>query len=409
MQATLLLIGDELTTGALADSNGSWLSAQLAELGVTTVRFEIVRDRVEEIVAALNRTDSQLVITSGGLGPTSDDLTRDAVALSLGEALVENPHSLAKLEQRYAERSIPLNSISRRQALFPISAEVIDNAVGTADAFCVKRGATDVFSLPGVPRELRHLFEQEIAPRIRRLYPGCQRSELRVIRTFGLSESAVGEAVEQRLKGKLIAYRASFPETFVKFSAGDPEELEQMVQDAISAIGREYIVSLSEQESVANVVVRELRTAGKTLSLAESCTGGSCGGLITSVPGASEVFLGGVVCYSNELKQSLLGCSSVESKGAVSPEVALELAAGVRRLTGSSIGVSITGIAGPGGGSPDKPVGTVYFGYSRDGVETVVTHQLPFDRNRVRKYSSHLALDLVRRDLLGYNLEFRRR
>jgi nicotinamide-nucleotide amidase len=407
--AILLLIGDELTTGALADTNGSFLSARLGELGVTTVRFEIVRDRINEIVPALRRADSDILIISGGLGPTSDDLTRDAVAEFLGEPLIENSQSRAKLERCYSQRALPLNSISLRQAFFPASAEVISNSVGTADAFCVRRATGNIFSLPGVPRELRQIFEEEVAPRIRRLFPGLRTNESRVIRTFGLSESAVGEAIEKRLKNSRVAYRASFPETFVKLYSEEGKDIDLLQEEAISAIGKEYVISLSEGESVANVVVRELGASGHTLSLAESCTGGLGGGLITSVPGASAVFLGGIVCYSNGLKTRVLGSAAVESKGAVSPEVALELAAGVRQLTGSSIGVSVTGIAGPEGGSAEKPVGTVYFGYSREGFEQVVKHHLPFDRNRIQKYSSYLALDLVRRDLLGYPLEFNRR
>jgi len=418
LTASILVIGDEITSGTVADTNGSWLARNLSELGFTVLSFSVVRDELDEIVQALSLATgrSAAVFVTGGLGPTSDDITRDAVAKFLGEGLVESLPSVRKLEERYRSRNIPVNPISLRQALFPESAEVLNNSTGTADAFLVttKTGAF-VYSMPGVPREMNVIFQEEIVPRLRTAFVGLKEPTLRFLRFFGLSESAVGQAVENAhlRKDTRVGYRPVFPETFVKLSSPDSssERMDAEFELALEATGREFFVSDSELASLSSVVLKLLKERSLTVSFAESCSGGLASSLLVSEPGSSAVLLGGVVCYSNSVKIAAVQVSedTLQRFGAVSAETALELARNIRRINQSSIGVSITGIAGPEGGSEDKPVGTVFFGYSREGKDEAIKHHIPFERNRLRKYSAHLALDLIRRDLLEFPLHFTRR
>ncbi len=413
----LLLIGDELTSGRVADTNGSWLAAELASLGIQVTRLEVIRDRLGEIVEALQRAGagSEIVLVTGGLGPTADDITRDAFAVLLGTELNEHGPSMKKIEDRYRERGIPMNSISRRQALFPRGATIVNNAEGTADSFWCEHSGAFFFTFPGVPHEMRQIFREELKPLLCSKFPTLKVPAESAFRCFGLSESAIGTAIEGcSLDTRLdISYRALFPEVHLKFSSPHltQEECDRAAQLAQVAIGPEHIISSDLSIGLSRIVLNLLRESGKTVSFAESCTGGLASSLLVAEPGVSDVFMGGAVVYANELKEKFAGVSpkTLSAHGAVSAEVALELAAGIRKATGSSIGVSTTGIAGPGGGTSEKPAGTIFLGYSRAERETAVRFHLPFERNRFRLYGAQLTLDLIRRDLLGLPLQFERR
>ena len=417
--ASLLLIGDELTTGAVNDTNGKYLAEKLTELGFEITGLEIVRDRIEEIVAALKRAaaSSKLIVTTGGLGPTTDDLTRDALADLLGVELFENEPSLRKIEERYQQRGIPMNPISRRQALFPMGSTIVNNSAGTADSFWVQEPetATLIFSFPGVPGEMKIIFDEELVPLLYSRFPVIQKPNAAYLRCFGLSESAIGSAIESAHLGAqfTIGYRPVFPEVWVKFAGEGVSEGECLAarEAAAEAIGREHIVSHSYDISLAKTVLELLKERRLTVSFAESCTGGLASSNLVSESGASDVFLGSIVCYANAVKEREVGVrrETLEQYGAVSAETALELAEGVRRKLQCDIGVSITGIAGPTGGSDAKPAGTVFLGYSTAQKTEVVRHLIQFERNRFRGFVSHLALDLIRRDLMGYSLQFSRR
>lgn len=416
----LLLIGDELTNGAISDTNGKWLSERLTPLGVEVTGITVVRDRIEEIVKGLELTigGSDLVIATGGLGPTSDDLTRDAVAKFLGENLVESESTLKKIKDLYEKRGIPFNKISTRQALFPESSIVINNSVGSADSFCVESWhgkETLFFSLPGVPSEVKVIFDEEVLPKIKGKFSQLQEPATSFLRCFGLSESAVGDAIEDcNLGGRfIVSYRPVFPEVWVKFSGVGltKGECEKAARIATEAIGPAHVVSDSPELSLAQVTLKLLKEKKLSVSLAESCSGGLAANLIIAEPGASAVFKGGIVCYADEVKTDLVGVekATLQRCGAVSKEVALELAKGIKEKTNSSIGISITGVAGPEGGSAEKPVGTVFFGYCSGDNQQVVSYLIPMERNRFRLYTAHIALDLVRRELLNQPLQFQRR
>lgn len=418
-KASLLLIGDELTTGAINDTNGRWLAEKLNELGFTIVGIEIVRDRIEEISEALKRGGERgdLVVATGGLGPTTDDLTRDAFASFLGVELVEHQISLDKILARYAQRGIPMNPISRRQALFPSGATIVNNSAGTADSFWCELPNTKAlaFSFPGVPHEMKRIFEEELIPVLKKRFPGTETPQAAYLRCFGLSESAIGTAIEKVNLGEkfIVGYRPVYPEVWVKFSGPSltKNECDSAVEKSSNEIGLQHIISNSYDISLAKVVLDLLEENNLTVSFAESCSGGLASSLLVGEPGSSKSFLGSIICYSNEMKINHVGVSKeiIEKHGAVSSETAVELARGVRKRTGSSIGVSITGIAGPDGGTEQKPVGTVFFGYSSDKKDEVVRHYIQFERNRFRAYTAHVALDLIRRDLKGFPLQFARR
>ena len=360
---------------------------------------------------------SNLVITTGGLGPTTDDLTRDAVAEFLQVELLEHQSSLDKILKRYAERGIPMNPISQRQALFPKGANVVNNSAGTADSFWVKSKTTEslIFSFPGVPHEMRVIFQEELLPLLESKFGPLKKPNASYLRCFGLSESAVGVAIEEQKLGEryVVGYRPVFPEVWVKFSGDTLSEKECSIaaEKAAQAIGLAHIISNSFEIPLQKVVLDLLKERNLTVSFAESCTGGLASSLLVSESGSSAAFLGSVICYADEIKINQLGVSpeTIKNYGAVSAETALELAKGVRLKTKSSIGISITGIAGPDGGSDKKPIGTVFFGYSREGRAESIMHNIPFERNRIRTYAAHAALDLIRRDLNEFPLHFTRR
>jgi nicotinamide-nucleotide amidase len=419
-RVSLLLIGDELTTGAINDTNGKWLSEKLTELGLSVIGLEIVRDRIDEIVPAIKRAAfrAEVVITTGGLGPTTDDITRDAFAKYLGVELVENQSSLDKILARYAQRGVPMNPISARQAMFPKTATIINNSVGTADSFSCEllEGKKSIaFSLPGVPMEMKRIFEEELFPVLKNRFPKISKPNAAYLRCFGLSESAVGSAIEKASIGEqfVVGYRPVYPEVWVKISGVSlsAKECEEAAAKAAEVIGLDHIVSNSFEIPSSKIVLELLKDKNLTVAFAESCSGGMASSLLVNEPGASAVFSGSIVCYSNEIKINEVNVKrqTINDYGAVSSETALELARGIREKFKTSIGVSITGIAGPDGGNPEKPAGTVFLGYSTEARQQVVSYTIQFERNRFRTYTAYAALDLIRRDLLGHPLQFVRR
>ena len=355
---------------------------------------------------ALDR--AQVIISSGGLGPTDDDRTRQAVSDLLGRKLIMNEEILRQIQERFRRYGRPMAKINERQAMVPEGAIVLPNPRGTAPGLWLEAGDRIVVLLPGVPGELRKIFEHEVRPRLAKVSP-AERLYTRDLRVTGLGESDV----EQRVSPLYAAY----PETETTILASPPAiqlhpriwtsdpAKAQAVLDEITdrmalALG-EYLYS-THGELLEEVVARVLADNRATIAVAESCTGGLLAERLTSIPGSSRYFLGGVVCYSNEMKARFAGVPADlnEAKGAVSPEVAMSLAAGIQKRTGAILGVGITGIAGPGGGTPEKPVGLVYIGIS-DG-RSASEHKFQFlgDRERIRLFASQGALDSVRRYFL---------
>jgi nicotinamide-nucleotide amidase len=407
MDAEIIAVGSELLTPYRQDTNSLFLTEQLNRLGIE-VRFKTVvgdhRTRLGETLRlALDR--SELVIVTGGLGPTEDDVNREVVAEVLGRPLRIVDEIRRQLEERWArlERSMPENNL--RQAMVPEGAEWLENQRGTAPGLWMEHNGSILVLLPGPPWELEAMFEAKCLPRLEPRSAGV-RLRTRVYKVVGLPESEV----DRRIAPSYKPYRN--PETTILSTLGtievhlraqapseaEAEALLNEVGDKIELELGDHIFS-SRGESLEEVVGMYLVMKQKTLAVAESCTGGLLAERLTRVPGSSNFFLGGVVCYSNQLKTSLAGVPAemIAADGAVSKPVAQALAEGIRRRAGSSLGVGITGVAGPTGGTPEKPVGLVFIALADDRSTEVRRFQFPGDRDRVRQWASIAGLEMIRR------------
>jgi len=412
MKAEIIAVGSELLTPDRMDTNSLFLTEELNKLGIEVVRKTVVGDNTELLREAfrdaLNRVP--LIISSGGLGPTEDDLTRETLADLLGRKLRRNDEIVRQIQARFRSfgREMPENNV--RQAMVPEGAEILPNPRGTAPGLWIEDGERSVALLPGPPRELKPLFQEEVLPRLQRRASGV-RMVHRELRVTGLGESLVDARIAPVYK--------RFPEvnTVILASPGETQvHLRIWTDDAqratktLDEITQGFELALTDRifsqdgTSMEEVVARLLILNNATIAAAESCTGGLIAQRLTSIAGSSAYFLGGVVCYSNELKTAWADVPAdlIQSKGAVSSEVAIALAQGIRRRVSSTLGVGITGIAGPGGGSEEKPVGTVHIALaSAEGVKEKAA-RFPGDREMIRFQASQIALDLVRTHLL-YN------
>jgi competence/damage-inducible protein CinA-like protein len=403
-RARVFSIGTELTRGEINNTNATWLAERLTAIGLDVVSIETVADDADAIVSTLERLsrDTALVVCTGGLGPTTDDITSACVARWLGVERYRDGAVIAALEQRLARAGRALTSSNAQQADFPEGALILDNPHGTAPGFSVTRAGCTLFFMPGVPREMRPMFESHVEPVARSRVSGAQ-YQVR-LRCFGVPESILNDklaGLESALDVS-IGYRAHFPEVQVKLlaRAGSSQAAEARAREAArEARQRLGSAVYGEGEQDMPVVVGELLRQRKlTLSLAESCTGGLVSSLLTQHP-ASDFLLGGVVSYANQVKVSELGVdpATLAAHGAVSPEVAREMAEGARAHFGSDLALSLTGIAGPSGATPDKPVGLVYYALATPGetrVESVNVSQRP--REGVQLYAAWCGLDLIR-------------
>ena len=399
----VISIGDELLDGAVVDTNARQLADLLADHGLSLRRQTLVRDDVDDIVAALEAAADRAseVVVSGGLGPTDDDRTMEAAARAAGVELERDDAWVAYLEDRFAERGYPLRENNRRQADLPAGAERIDNPLGTAPAACLRLAGCRFFFLPGVPREYGPLCRDVVVARIvedaRPPAPA-----VRVLRVFGLTESEVDARLEGLVEPPAgsLAFRFTFPEIRVSLRVvGDDAETraDTLASDAERRLGGR--VFARDERPYAAVVLDALRRRGATLALAESCTGGLIGKLLTDVPGSSEALLGGVVAYDNELKRTLLDVpgGALAEHGSVSEPVARAMSGGVRLRTGADYGLAVTGIAGPGGGTADRPVGRVHACLDTADGATHRRWSFPGDREQVRLLTAYAALGLVLR------------
>ncbi|HLL45773.1 MAG TPA: competence/damage-inducible protein A [Longimicrobiaceae bacterium] len=415
MKAALLAIGDEIVAGLTTDTNSGFLAEQLRAIGVEPVAGFAVPDDEQAMARAWERAlaEAEVAISTGGLGPTADDLTTSVVARLAGRPLRLDERSLSIIEERFRGRGMEMPENNRRQALFPEGSTIVPNPLGTAPGFIcpVGRGGAirHVVCLPGVPREMKRMAVETVIPWLEGLNPG-RRFLSRTFSTFGLAESRLDELLEGVVAPSeaRLAFRAAFPRVQARLTvAGAPDEDLEGRLDALEARVLErlgtHLYAIGD-EGMEETVGRLLRERGLTLALAESCTGGLIGHRITEVPGSSEYFLVGVVSYSNDAKERLLGVrpETLRDFGAVSTQAAEEMAAGVRRLSGADLGLSTTGIAGPGGGSPDKPVGTVCVGLAWEGGSWSRRYDLgERSRDWVKGMTAQVALDRVRRWLLG--------
>jgi len=419
---TLAIIstGDEVAEGRTLDTNSSYIADRLSALGFDVVSVVAVGDYPERIEWAWRRSLEQadVVISTGGLGPTADDLTNECLARVAGVDLVLEEEQAERIREIFRTFGRPMPENNLKQAMLPAGAEVIPNDLGTAPGYRLvvpTDGRTPVaMVLPGVPREMQSMIDDRVVPWLaERLAPGrCVLS--RTFQTFGMSESAIDEALDGLIdpeEGRL-AFKASFPQISVRVTVVDEEDAaRERVKELGDRIAERLAAAVYAEGADATMeatVGELLRARSLRLATAESCTGGLIGSRITNVPGSSDYYAGGVVAYSNHLKQELLGVSRTTLKmfGAVSEETACEMATGARARTGTDIAVATTGIAGPTGGTEDKPVGTVCIALAAavgGGEEEIrsQTYRLWGNREWVKVLTSQVALDWVRRYLLG--------
>lgn len=398
----LLMIGDELLDGRSRDTNSEWIIAQTREAGWRIDCIEVVADDVELIAEAIRRHagTAAAMLVSGGLGPTQDDLTREGLARALGVGLEFDAEVFAHIGELFRRRGRPLPESNRRQALRPAGSKVIANPVGSAPGLFAEIEGTPIALLPGVPGELKALFETAVRAHFARFLDGTA-SRARRLRTTQVAESTLVDLVSEALPdaGTLdLAYCVSTWGVDLLLRDEDPARLDQRIGALKARLGP--AVYGEGDLSLPAAVLAELGRSAATVAVAESCTGGLVGAALTSVPGSSTVFLGGVLAYSNEVKESQLQVPPqlLRAHGAVSEEVAAAMAAGVKERMGADWAVSTTGVAGPGGGTPEKPVGTVCIGLcGPDRVATARTIRLGGDRDLIRRWSVAAALDALRR------------
>jgi len=407
MNAEIIAVGSELLTPYRLDTNSLWLTDELNKIGIRVIHKAVVGDSPDEMRSsfrhALDRAD--LIIASGGLGPTDDDRTRETVAELLGRKLHMSDAIVREIQERFRRFARTMPEINKRQAMVPEGATVLPNPRGTAPALWLEADGHIIVLLPGVPHELKSIFESEVRPRLAKI-SGDERLFTRDLRTTGLGESDV----ETRVRPLYQLYPDTettilaaptgtqlHPRTWSR-DASKAEKLLDEISDRMALALGEHLYS-TNGEALEEVVARVLNENRATVAVAESCTGGMLAERLTNVPGSSSYFLGGVICYSNELKTSLVGVpqSLIEAKGAVSSEVALALADGIRKRTGATLGVGVTGVAGPGGGTPEKPVGLVHIGLADEHGPRERAYRFPGDRERIRQFASQAALDAVRR------------
>lgn len=400
----ILSTGDELLTGQLVDTNSAWLMDRLWDLGVMVRRKTLVGDDRADLEAAIRETTSRadLVVMSGGMGPTEDDLTSEVVAHVLGVPLELHAPSLQAIQERFRSFGRAMTPNNEKQARFPRGATVIPNRFGTAPGFSARVGRAELVCLPGVPVEFRGLCDEWVLPRV-----AARTGETyaaRLVKLFHVPESHADAEMRPVMDdpanaGVRFGFRAHWPEIHVKWSvpgAGAEERADRILAhvrrifgDAIFAEGKDELPEL---------VVARLAARGERVALAESCTGGLLAELVTRVPGASAVLDLGVVAYANAAKERLLGvpAAALAAHGAVSEPVARAMAEGARRQAGAAWGVGITGIAGPTGGTPEKPVGTVHVALAGPAGTVAVERRYRGDRDRVRRSAAYEALNLLR-------------
>jgi len=414
MKIEIITIGDELLLGFTTDTNAAYLARELAGHGVEVARHATVGDDADAIAAAvrdaLERTGS--VITTGGLGPTADDLTKPAIATVFGRRLVMREEIVAMIEERFRLYGFKgrMPASNRQQALVPEGARVLENRHGSAPGIWIEDDRQRwVAMLPGVPREMRGMTHDVIIPELKaRMGTIREVVRSRTLRCAGISESHLADLLGDRaraVRGLPLAYLPSVAGIDVRLttrgmsSADASTALDAAVAELRPLIG-DHVYG-DDETDLADVVLDRARERGFRIAVAESCTGGMLGARITAIPGSSDVFAGGVIAYDDEVKVKMLGVdpATLRAHGAVSEHTAREMAAGVRRTIGTQIGVAITGVAGPGGGSVEKPVGLVWIAADVDGEARASHRVYPGNRDEIRQRAAQAALDVVRRML----------
>lgn len=413
MKAEIVSTGTELLLGETLNTSAHFLTGKLSAMGIEVDHHTTVGDnpeRLEQVLRqAIERTD--LLVTTGGLGPTVDDLTKELVAKVLDIKMELDPSSLEHIKQFFGRRKAPMPLNNEKQAYFPKGSKILPNPIGTAPGAIIEKNGKTVIILPGPPFEMTPMFDNYVWPVLQQnIEPDVERMNERVLKVFGMGESAIEEVLADLMdlpnfSMALLAKRAEMHIRLVARSSKKSEEAAEVLNRTEEEIRRRLgnKVFGRDQETMIGIVGQLLKNEQLTIATAESCTGGLLGAALTQEPGSSGFYLGGVVSYSNSLKQGLLGVSeeSLNKYGAVSEEVAREMAAGIRSKAGSDLAISTTGIAGPDGGSAQKPVGLVYVGLAAPEGIQVEKIQLYGERESVRQLTVQAALNKVRVHMLN--------
>ena len=396
-KAAIITIGDEILRGKIIDTNSAWLAKKLFLLGVDVIHHQTVPDRLDAISKALSYVDeADIIITTGGLGPTPDDATRKALSKFLGKKLIFHEEIAKTIEERFIKRGIKMPEVNLVQAYLPEGGIALENPEGTAPGIFVEWQGKLIFLLPGPPREMQavyHSVEKILRERFK-----AKKVLNAIFKTIGVPESVINEWIQgkQIPQGAQISYYPSLRGVDVFIVASEESVLDE-TKNILSKILGKYTFSHSEEERIEKVIGELLRKRGQTLATAESCTGGMLASWIVDIPGSSDYFLGGVVSYSNEAKMRFLGVSeeNLIKYGAVSPQVAFEMSSGVRDRFQATFGIGITGIAGPTGATPTKPVGLVYISVASPEKVWVRKYHFVGGRNAVRTRSATAALNML--------------
>lgn len=415
IRAEIITIGDEILYGQITDTNTQWISAELDKIGIKTVRKSSVGDTEEAILSILKEatTRADVVLITGGLGPTKDDITKKTMCQHFGMELGINQEALEEVTRFFASRGRILTEINRQQAFLPVGCTYIPNKLGTAPGMWFDQNDTVFISMPGVPYEMKGMMSTTILPLLK-LHFNPPTIVHKIIRTVGIGESILSETIadwEDNLPSHIkLAYLPSMANVKLRLTGfGDDatvltEEINQQINKVLPII--QPFVYGYEQDELEQVISKLLSERGQTLATAESCTGGYVSHLITSVPGSSSYFVGGVVSYSNELKSKQLGVSSetLNQFGAVSEQTIVEMAEGVRKTLSADYGIATSGIAGPDGGTPDKPVGTVWIAVASPQRTFTRKLQLGGFRQQMIHNATVALLNLLRKEILEEEL-----
>ncbi len=408
LRIEIITTGDEVMQGVILDTNSRWISERCVAFGHDIVRRSSVKDDIDDISGLLREAAGRAdaVIVTGGLGPTSDDLTIEAAAAAFGLELILNEGVLSAMKDFFRRIGREFSSSNEKQALIPEGGEVLPNRLGTAPGVHLRASSSDFFFLPGVPKELYAMFDDSLAPWLASC-SDCSRGEI-TLRCFGMPEAQIDENLRgAELFGARLSFRVSFPEILLKLVAvgKNQDEVQNILDKSSSSLKSKLgdVIYAEGDLSLYSVVGRMLSERGLSISTAESCTGGLIASSITDVPGSSVYFDRGFVVYSNRAKVELLGVDEdiLRIHGAVSPQTAVAMADGARRSSSSDYAVAVTGIAGPGGGTPEKPVGLVYIAISSADGARAFKYNFSRDRLWFKSMAAATAIDLVRRHLVG--------
>lgn len=415
IRAEIITIGDEILYGQITDTNTQWISAELDKIGIKTVRKSSVGDTEEAILSILDEATSRadVVLITGGLGPTKDDITKKTICQYFGMELGINQEALEEVTRFFESRGRILTDINRQQAFLPVGCTYIPNKLGTAPGMWFDQNDTVFISMPGVPYEMKGMMSTTILPLLK-LHFNTPTIVHRIIRTVGIGESILSETIadwEDNLPSHIkLAYLPSMANVKLRLTGfGDDatvltEEINQQINKVLPII--QPFVYGYEQDELEQVISKLLSERGQTLATAESCTGGYVSHLITSVPGSSSYFVGGVVSYSNEVKSKQLGVlfETLNQFGAVSEQTIVEMAEGVRKTLSADYGIATSGIAGPDGGTPDKPVGTVWIAVASPQRTFTRKLQLGGFRQQIIHNATVALLNLLRKEILEEEL-----